>query len=126
MPIADAALDGYNGTIFAYGQTSSGKTHTMVGTDDELGVLLLAMADLFAKMAERDGAEHLVRVSYLEIYLEAIRDLLQPRPDAKLRIVDEPARGPTVPGLHEEVIVGRGAAPRVTSASATARTALRG
>ena len=49
-PLVQNTLDGYNSTIFAYGQTSSGKTHTMVGSDADPGVLKLSMKEIFGKI----------------------------------------------------------------------------
>lgn len=74
-------LEGFNGTIFAYGQTGTGKTFTMEGVNDppELrGIIPRAFAQVFEMIAARGGenTEFLVRASYLEIYNEDVRDLL--------------------------------------------------
>ncbi|XP_014207511.1 kinesin-related protein 4 [Copidosoma floridanum] len=85
-PIVDAAVKGFNGTVFAYGQTSSGKTHTMLGTLDEPGVTPLAIDRMFDAITETCGREFLLRVSYLEIYNEKVNDLLDTSGmDLKLR-----------------------------------------
>ena len=63
-------------TLFAYGQTNSGKTHTMFGSNGEDGISLLAVKRLFASMQERKERVYLIRCSYLEIYNEEIFDLL--------------------------------------------------
>jgi len=84
-PIVQAAMRGYNGTIFAYGQTSSGKTHTLMGDAKEPGIIVLAVHDVFEHIAfagaPPDGgarfSEFLVRVSYFEIYNEVIEDLFE-------------------------------------------------
>ncbi|OAV89628.1 hypothetical protein PTTG_05251 [Puccinia triticina 1-1 BBBD Race 1] len=73
--------DGYNATVFAYGQTGSGKTFTMLGSKDDgddetLGVIPRAIAEVFAFIAADQEREYLLRVSYLEIYNEALKDLL--------------------------------------------------
>jgi len=70
------AAEGYNGTVFAYGQTSSGKTHTMRGHTDEAGIIPLAVADLFEEISSQREREFTLKVTYLEIYNEKIRDLL--------------------------------------------------
>ncbi|XP_014470851.1 PREDICTED: centromere-associated protein E [Dinoponera quadriceps] len=75
-PIIDAAVNGFNGTVFAYGQTSSGKTYTMMGTKEEDGIIPLAIKRLFEAIADTPGREFLLRVSYLEIYNEKVNDLL--------------------------------------------------
>ncbi|KMQ97228.1 centromere-associated protein e [Lasius niger] len=75
-PIVDAAVNGFNGTVFAYGQTSSGKTYTMIGSSEEPGIIPLAVEHMFDAIANASGREFLLRVSYLEIYNEKVRDLL--------------------------------------------------
>ena len=77
--LLDSVLDGYNATVFAYGATGCGKTHTITGTPQQPGVIFLTMQDLFEKIEERsqDKATEL-SLSYLEIYNETIRDLLVP------------------------------------------------
>ncbi|XP_050681507.1 kinesin-related protein 4-like isoform X2 [Leptidea sinapis] len=75
-PIVEAAAAGFNGTIFAYGQTSSGKTYTMTGTEDSPGIIQLAVWNLFDIIKRIPDRDFLVRVSYVEIYNETIIDLL--------------------------------------------------
>ncbi|KYN00256.1 Centromere-associated protein E [Cyphomyrmex costatus] len=75
-PIVDAAVNGFNGTVFAYGQTSSGKTYTMMGTLEEPGIIPLAIEYMFDAITNIPGREFLLRVSYLEIYNEKVNDLL--------------------------------------------------
>lgn len=77
--LLDSVLDGYNATVFAYGATGCGKTHTITGTSQQPGIIFLTMQELFEKMAERsqDKVTEL-SLSYLEIYNETIRDLLVP------------------------------------------------
>ncbi|XP_011502024.1 PREDICTED: major antigen-like [Ceratosolen solmsi marchali] len=85
-PIVIAAVRGFNGTVFAYGQTSSGKTHTMLGTPNEPGIIPMAVDYMFDAIAETRGREFLLRVSYLEIYNEKVNDLLDTTAvDLKLR-----------------------------------------
>lgn len=73
-----AAMEGYNAVIFAYGQTASGKTFTLSGDDAEPGIIPRAMRDVFAFIRRTPTREYLLRCSYLEIYNEAIHDLLAP------------------------------------------------
>ncbi|XP_031826944.2 uncharacterized protein LOC116424546 isoform X1 [Nomia melanderi] len=75
-PIVDAAVNGFNGTVFAYGQTSSGKTYTMMGTLEEPGIIPLAIEHMFDAITNTNGREFLLRISYLEIYKEKVNDLL--------------------------------------------------
>src|SRR3984957_2065659 len=77
--LLDSVLDGYNATVFAYGATGCGKTHTITGTAQQPGIIFLTMQELFEKIAERSDEKHTeVSLSYLEIYNETIRDLLVP------------------------------------------------
>jgi hypothetical protein len=76
-------LDGFNGTVFAYGQTGSGKTHTIIGdvtSSDGWGIAPRAFAHIFdAISAAPPSSEFVLRASFVEIYLEKVRDLLNPR-----------------------------------------------
>jgi hypothetical protein len=77
FPIVESVLKGYNGTIFAYGQTGCGKTHTMSGTPENKGIIPKAFDHIFGCIDDaEDNKKFLVRCSYLEIYKEKIRDLL--------------------------------------------------
>ncbi|NXK06984.1 KIF19 protein, partial [Herpetotheres cachinnans] len=72
-------ISGYNATVFTYGPTGCGKTYTMMGTDGEPGICVCTLADLFQAIEDTSGdVEYEVSVSYLEIYNETIRDLLNP------------------------------------------------
>ncbi|XP_010276627.1 PREDICTED: kinesin-like protein KIN-7O isoform X2 [Nelumbo nucifera] len=101
--IVAAALRGFNGTVFAYGQTNSGKTHTMRGTAAEPGVIPLAVHDLFRIIQEDMDREFLLRMSYMEIYNEEINDLLAPE-HRKLQVHESLERGIFVAGLREEIV----------------------
>ncbi|KIZ06247.1 kinesin family member 3B [Monoraphidium neglectum] len=109
-PIIDAVMDGYNGTIFAYGQTGTGKSFTMEGKDEppELrGIIPGAFNYIFETIARQSGSkEFLVRASYLEIYNEDIRDLLSKSPEAKLELKESPDRGVYVKDLMQFVVKG--------------------
>ncbi|KAK3385431.1 P-loop containing nucleoside triphosphate hydrolase protein [Podospora didyma] len=77
--LLDSVLDGYNATVFAYGATGCGKTHTITGTAQQPGIIFLTMQELFEKISERSAEKSTeVSLSYLEIYNETIRDLLVP------------------------------------------------
>ncbi|KAF9436472.1 hypothetical protein BGZ76_003903 [Entomortierella beljakovae] len=103
--IVDDVINGYNGTVFAYGQTGSGKTFTMMGPsiDDEesKGIIPRIVDQIFASIiASPSTMEYTVKVSYMEIYMEKIRDLLNPVND-NLPIHEEKNRGVYVKGLFE-------------------------
>lgn len=109
-PIVEKALVGYNGTIFAYGQTGSGKTFSMMGEREpaELRGLIPRMNTLLfdrlaALQADKPALQFLVIVSYLEIYNEVIKDLLNPS-DKQLNIREHPEMGVYVQDLAEIVV----------------------
>lgn len=77
QPLLKGLLDGYNATIFAYGATGCGKTHTISGTEADPGIIYLTMSDLFQRIEDRRDEWNVeVMVTFLEIYNEEIRDLL--------------------------------------------------
>ncbi|GAB1295424.1 Centromere-associated protein E [Apodemus speciosus] len=105
VPIISSAIQGYNGTIFAYGQTASGKTHTMMGSEDCLGVIPRAIHDIFKRIKKFPEREFLLRVSYMEIYNETITDLLCNAQKMKPLIIREDInRNVYVADLTEEVV----------------------
>ncbi|KAF2144044.1 uncharacterized protein K452DRAFT_223282 [Aplosporella prunicola CBS 121167] len=78
-PLLDSVLEGYNATVFAYGATGCGKTHTITGTAQQPGIIFLTMQELFERVAELQETKSTeISLSYLEIYNETIRDLLVP------------------------------------------------
>jgi len=104
--VVEAAVRGYNCCAFAYGQTSTGKTHTMHGSAANPGVIPLAGRDVFALVDDTPDREFFLRVSYMEIYNECVNDLLNPEPSGKgLHIYEHPKRGVFVSGLTEEVVI---------------------
>ncbi|CAN6363112.1 unnamed protein product [Urochloa humidicola] len=101
--LISAVVDGFNATAFAYGQTSSGKTFTMNGSDADPGIIPRAVRDVFETVRKMDDREFLVRVSYMEIYNEDINDLLLLE-GRKLPIKENLERGVYVAGLREEIV----------------------
>ncbi|KAJ6730172.1 CENTROMERE PROTEIN E [Salix viminalis] len=98
-----AAVEGFNGTVFAYGQTSSGKTFTMNGAQNDRGIIDRAVKDVFNKIHMIYDREFLIRVSYMEIYNEEINDLFAVE-NQKLPIHESLERGVFVAGLKEEIV----------------------
>ncbi|KAG5674440.1 hypothetical protein PVAND_004411 [Polypedilum vanderplanki] len=86
-PIVENALNGINGTIFAYGQTSSGKTYCLSGGENDPGIVILVVNEIFKQIntSEMANREFLIRVGYIEIYNEKIYDLL----DAKKTAIEK-------------------------------------
>jgi len=107
--IVESVCEGYNGTIFAYGQTGAGKTHTMEGCRDppELkGIIPNSFKHIFEKIHSDSNAKkkYLVRASYLEIYMEDIRDLLAHNPKNKLELKESADSGVYVKDQRVEVV----------------------
>lgn len=107
-PLVHSVLHGYHGVIFAYGQTASGKTFTLSGDETGLepGVIPRAVQDLFQGICQGSAQrEYLLRVSYLEIWNEIVKDLLEPSNQPQVR--DDRRRGAhavSVAPLHEAVV----------------------
>ncbi|KAI5060323.1 hypothetical protein GOP47_0024743 [Adiantum capillus-veneris] len=96
--LVEGVLQGRNGSVFCYGATGAGKTHTMLGSTHNPGVMVLAFKDLFAKLRQhsREG-DYVVRLSYLEVYNESVRDLLSPGRPLILR--EDSKQGTVAAGL---------------------------
>eukprot|EP00976_Prorocentrum_cordatum_P041618 844135-Prorocentrum_minimum.AAC.6 len=106
-PIVRSCLEGYNGTIFAYGQTGTGKTHTMEGLPDDpeqRGIIPNCFQTIFADIERSTDKDYLVRASFLEIYNEDIRDLLAKNPDNKLEMKESADTGVYVKDLTNYVV----------------------
>ena len=97
--LVDSAIQGYNSTIFAYGQTGCGKTFTMIGeieNDTNKGIMPRSFEHIFSVISENEGAtgkKHLARWSFIEIYNEDIHDLLASDPNKKKAIKEDPNAG---------------------------------
>ena len=75
--LIESVMEGYNGTVFAYGATGSGKTYTMVGDNLNHGIMIRALNDLFNALSEVKDKEYNVNISYIEVYNEQLKDLLE-------------------------------------------------
>ncbi|XP_072540188.1 kinesin-like protein KIF1A isoform X12 [Salminus brasiliensis] len=100
------AFEGYNVCIFAYGQTGAGKSYTMMGKQekDQQGIIPLLCEDLFTKINDSNNDNSMsysVEVSYMEIYCERVRDLLNPKNKGNLRVREHPLLGPYVEDLSK-------------------------
>ncbi|CAH3031146.1 unnamed protein product [Pocillopora meandrina] len=104
--LVDSVLEGYNGTIFAYGQTGTGKTFTMEGVRSDpilRGVIPNSFEHIFTHIARTQNQQYLVRASYLEIYQEDIRDLLSKDQSRRLELKERPDTGVYVKDLQSFV-----------------------
>ena len=104
-------MEGYHGTVFAYGMTGTGKTFSMQGTATSPGVIPLAITDIFSYIRENPGREFLLRVSYLEIYNERIYDLLNSNvgglggsQQEEIKLREDSKRGVYASPLKEEIV----------------------
>uniref|UniRef100_A0A8C1WZI6 Kinesin family member 13Bb n=1 Tax=Cyprinus carpio TaxID=7962 RepID=A0A8C1WZI6_CYPCA len=100
--LLDSAFQGYNACIFAYGQTGSGKSYTMMGAAEQPGLIPRLCSSLFQRTVQeqREGESFTVEVSYMEIYNEKVRDLLEPKGSRQvLRVREHKVLGPYVDGL---------------------------
>ncbi|XP_076168679.1 kinesin-like protein 68D [Ptiloglossa arizonensis] len=105
-PLVSSVLDGFNGTIFAYGQTGTGKTYTMEGLKndhDRRGVIPRSFEHIFNHIGRSENMQYLVRASYLEIYQEEIRDLLQQDQSLRFELKEKPDTGVFVKDLSTSV-----------------------
>lgn len=107
VPLLDNAFQGYNNCIFAYGQTGSGKSYSMMGYGEEAGVIPKICEDMFRRITRIQEDKNLsvtVEVSYLEIYNERVRDLLNPTTKGNLKVREHPSTGPYVEDLAKLVV----------------------
>lgn len=105
-PLVDSVLLGFNGTIFAYGQTGTGKTFTMEGLrgdPEKRGVIPNSFEHIFTHISRSQNQQYLVRASYLEIYQEEIRDLLPKDQSKRLELKERPDTGVYVKDLSSFV-----------------------
>lgn len=106
-PLLDNAFHGYNNCIFAYGQTGSGKSYSMMGYGEEYGIIPKICQYMFERITAMQEDKNLsctVEVSYLEIYNERVRDLLNPSTKGNLRVREHPSTGPYVEDLAKLVV----------------------
>ena len=107
FPLVGGVLEGYNGTVFAYGQTGCGKSFTMMGPtspEEQKGIIPRAFEHIFDYISVTDGTKFLVHASYLEIYNEEVRDLLGRDVKRKLDLKEHPEKGVYVNGLSQHKV----------------------
>ncbi|KAJ3233197.1 kinesin-like protein Klp8 [Chytriomyces hyalinus] len=123
------ALDGYNVCLFAYGQTGSGKSYTMMGPEsqndqDSKGIIPRICEDLFRRIAANGDKDKKfdISVSYMEIYNEKVRDLLNSASKSNLRVREHPTLGPYVEDLSRLVVTSYGQIEKLMELGNKART----
>ncbi|XP_071101141.1 uncharacterized protein [Haliotis cracherodii] len=102
-PIIKNAAEGFNGTIFAYGQSGSGKTHTISGSEVQPGVIEQGVDELFDIINQSTNKEFLLRISYMEIYTEKIYDLFDDI-EKTLKLQEDTNHQISVVGLNEQIV----------------------
>lgn len=102
--VVNQCMNGFHGSVFTYGQTSSGKTFTMTGNTQQPGIIPQAIGYCFDSINSFSDREFLVRVSYLEIYNEQVKDLLNSEVVA-IKIQHDPKNGTVITGVKEQVVV---------------------
>lgn len=108
-PLVTNIFEGYNATVFAYGQTGSGKTYTIGGgntgslTEEEYGVIPRAVQEMFEVIQSKTNVQYSIKVSYIEIYKEELRDLLDLETSSKDLHIREDENGNTIISGHREI-----------------------
>ena len=105
-PLVSSVLSGFNGTIFAYGQTGTGKTYTMEGSNNDAkkrGIIPRSFEQIFTHISRSENIQYLVRASYLEIYQEEVRDLLHQDQSLRFELKEKPDTGVFVKDLSNTV-----------------------
>ncbi|ORX75247.1 kinesin-domain-containing protein, partial [Basidiobolus meristosporus CBS 931.73] len=100
------AFEGYNTCIFAYGQTGSGKSYSMMGYGEDKGIIPLTCNELFNRINANNepNLKINVQVSYMEIYCERVRDLLNPKAKGNMKVREHPSMGPYVEDLSKLMV----------------------
>lgn len=106
--VVSKAINGYHGSIFTYGQTSSGKTYTMTGTRENPGIIPLTIFDIFDRVEEAEDRDFTIRLNYMEVYKEQVKDLLSQdavfMTPSEIRVLHDPKSGKVnMVGLKELV-----------------------
>ena len=132
-PLIEGIINGYNAAVFAYGATGAGKTYTMLGDDNNPGIMPLAFGELFKLIKNYSNREYLIKLCYLEIYNENIRDLLI-NSSANLELREDPNKGLVINGITEIIansgehilsILKKGNKKRTTEATNSNQTSSR-
>ncbi|KDN52110.1 kinesin-domain-containing protein [Tilletiaria anomala UBC 951] len=126
IELLEHAFNGFNTCVFAYGQTGSGKSHSMVGYAEQKGLIPLTCQRLFdditSKTAQDPHLKFSVEVSYIEIYNEKVRDLLNPKNKGNLKVREHPSLGPYVEDLSKLVVSSFGGIESLMDEGNKART----
>ena len=100
VPVVNSVIEGYNGTIFSYGQTGTGKTFTMIGsTGDQQGIIPRSAHLIFSHIQSCTTHAFTVKVGFLQIYMEMLQDLLCPNAEKPIRIREDPEEGVYLSGI---------------------------
>lgn len=93
-------MEGYNASVFAYGATGAGKTYTMLGSEDNPGIMMNSISELFDSIDDySNNRDYKIKISYIEVYNEVLKDLLNNKSELELR--EDPVKGVVVAGVTE-------------------------
>jgi kinesin family protein 18/19 len=98
-------IDGYNATVFAYGASGAGKTYTMVGYNDKPGIMVRTVSDLFYEIESLKDKEYKIKLNYVEIYNESLRDLLDESSDNVIELREDPNKGVSLIGVKDVSVI---------------------
>ena len=99
-------MQGYNASVFAYGATGAGKTYTMLGTEENPGIMMISIDELFKAIMEYSSErDYKLKVSYVEVYNENIKDLLTDKSEDYLDLREDSVKGVCVAGVTEIMTV---------------------
>jgi kinesin family protein 18/19 len=93
-------IEGYNATVFAYGASGAGKTYTMVGINDQPGIMVRTVSDLFNEIQSLENKDYRIKINYIEIYNETLRDLLSDNNEV-LELREDPTKGVSIIGVRD-------------------------
>jgi kinesin family protein 18/19 len=96
-------IEGYNATVFAYGASGAGKTYTMVGFNDKPGIMVRTVSDLFNEIEGIQNKEYKIKLNYVEIYNESLRDLLSDNGDV-VELREDPSKGVSLVGVRDVAV----------------------
>lgn len=100
--LIEGIMQGYNASVFAYGATGAGKTYTMLGTEENPGIMMISIDELFKSIMDySQERDYKLKVSYVEVYNENIKDLLTDKNDEYLDLREDSVKGVCVAGVTE-------------------------
>ena len=103
--LINQVVDGFSATIMAYGATGSGKTYTMVGKGENTGLMIRSIRDLFKVVNSDQSKAYSIKISYIEIYNEVLKDLLTDKSKSPPELRTDPKKGVVLQGAENKVVL---------------------